>query len=54
MMVPPYSSFHFHTRCDERVAAQGLAGRALGGELPLDHHLGGDAGVVRARAARGR
>jgi len=31
---------------DEGLAAELFAGGALGGELALDHHLGGDAGVV--------
>ena len=33
---------------DEGVAAQVVAGLALLFQQPLDHHLGGDAGVVRA------
>ena len=33
---------------DERLAAQVVAGLALLGELPLDHVLRGDAGVVHA------
>jgi hypothetical protein len=33
---------------DERVATQVVAGSALAGQLPLDHHLGGDAGVIGA------
>ena len=32
----------------EAFAAEGLAGRAFGSELALDHHLRGDAGVVGA------
>ena len=34
---------------DEFFAAQCLAGCAFGGQLALDHHLGGDAGVIGAR-----
>ncbi len=33
---------------DEGLAAKLFAGGAFGGELTLDHHLGGDAGVVGA------
>ena len=33
---------------DEGFAAEVFAGGAFGGELALDHHLGGDAGVVGA------
>ena len=33
---------------DEGFAAEFFAGRAFGGELTLDHHLGGDAGMVGA------
>ncbi len=36
----------FQERLAAEVAAARLAG---GGEAPLDHHLGGDAGMVRAR-----
>ena len=38
---------------DERLAAELLAGRALGRQLPLHHDLGGDAGVVGARQPEG-
>ena len=34
---------------DELLAAEIVTGLALGGELALDHHLGGDAGVVGSR-----
>ena len=37
----------------ELFAAHGAAVEALFGELALDHHLGGDAGVVACRGARG-
>jgi len=33
---------------DEFLAAKLLAGGAFGDQLPLHHHLGGDAGVVGA------
>jgi hypothetical protein len=33
----------------KRLAAEVVAGLALGVELALHHHLGGDAGVVGAR-----
>ena len=49
-MVPPDSSFHSQTRL--RNASRPMARRfgllALH-QLPLDHHLGGDAGMVGAR-----
>jgi hypothetical protein len=38
---------------DEGVAAEVVAGLALGLQLALDDHLRGDAGVVRARLPQG-
>ena len=48
-MVPPDCSFHFHTRATNSSRVRSVRLLALGVELALHHHLGGDAGVVRAR-----
>ena len=50
MISPPDSSFHCQTRRDELVAAEIPAVRLLAlHQLPLDHHLGGDAGMIHPR-----
>ena len=50
MISPPDSSFHCQTRRDELLAAEVAAVRLLAlHQLPLDHHLGGDAGVIHPR-----
>ena len=49
VIVPPDSAFHSHTRFDEFLAPEVVARFAFRLELALDHHLGGDAGVVGAR-----
>ena len=49
VMVPPDSCFHSQTALDEFFPAQIVTGQVLAIELPLDHHLRGDAGVVGAR-----
>ena len=46
MIVPPDSSFHFHTRWTNASRPSAWRRRALGGELPLHDHLRRDAGVV--------
>ena len=49
-IAPPDSAFHSHTRATKRLAAERAAVGFLAlGELALDDHLGGDAGVVGAR-----
>ena len=52
-MAPPYCLRQYQTRFEELFAAEGLAGGAFGDDLFLDHHLGGDAGVVGAREPEG-
>ena len=47
-MALPYFSRHSQTSRDELLAAEGVAVRALLGQLALDHVLGGDPGVVGA------
>ena len=47
-MVPPDSSFHSQTRFDELLAPEVAAVDLPLHELPLDHHLRRDAGMVRA------
>ena len=47
-MVPPDCAFHCPDALDEGLARQVGALAALRVQLPLDHHLGGDAGVVGA------
>ena len=48
-MVPPDLAFHSQTLLDEGLAAHVAAADVAGlGQLALDHHLGGDAGVVGA------
>ncbi len=48
VMVPPDWAFHCQTR--SRKASRPIAWRVVfgGGQLALDDHLGGDAGMVRA------
>jgi hypothetical protein len=48
VMAEPYSRFHAQTLFGEGFAGEVGAGLAFGGELALDHHLRGDAGVVGA------
>ena len=49
-MVPPDSAFHSQTRFEELLAAHVAAAGSLPlHQLPLDHHLRGDAGMVGAR-----
>jgi hypothetical protein len=54
-MVLPLFSFHSQTLLDEVLAGFGgcwphvVAADALGLQLALDHDLGGNAGMVRAR-----
>ena len=47
-MAPPYCFFHCQTR-SMKASRPSRAALALGGQLPLHHHLRGDAGVIRAR-----
>ncbi len=48
-MVPPLSAFHCPDPLEKFGAADVAAARLLPlHQLPLDHHLGGDAGVVGA------
>ena len=49
MIVPPELGLPLPDALDEGVAAEVVAGLAVGGQLPLDHHLGRDAGMVGAR-----
>ena len=48
VIAPPHSAFHSQTLLDEVLAAEVGALTALALELALDHHLGGDAGMVGA------
>ena len=48
VMAEPYCVLPRPDAFGEGFAAEVAAGRAFGGELALDHHLGGDAGVVGA------
>ena len=49
-MAPPHSAFHSQTRSTKLVAAHVAAAGLLAlHQLALDHHLGGDAGMVGAR-----
>ena len=49
-MAPPYSAFHSQTRLMNALAAHVAAAGLLAlHQLALDHHLGGDAGMVGAR-----
>ena len=48
MICPPDSLRHCQTRAMNGLAAQVVAVAPLGGELLLDHVLGGDAGMVGA------
>ena len=48
VMVPPDSSFHFHTRSTNSSRPRSCRDLAFGVELALDDHLRGDAGVVGA------
>ena len=54
VIVLPDSAFHFQTRSTKFLAAEIEAVFAFGAELPLDHHLRGDAGVIRARLPQRR
>ena len=53
VMLPPDSAFHSQTLLDELLATEIVPGLALRGELALDHHLGGDAGMVGAGLPQG-
>jgi hypothetical protein len=46
--MPPECSFHSQTALQEVLAPEVVAGPAFRGQAALDHHLGGDAGVVGA------
>ena len=48
VMAEPYWLLPLPDALDEGFAAEVFAVGAFGGELALDHHLGGDAGVVGA------
>ena len=50
MMVPPDSAFHSQTRLMKASRPiSRLDGSLRSGELALDHHLRGDAGMIGAR-----
>ena len=47
-MRPPYSSFHCQTRRSNSSRPERYASQPFFSELPLHHHLRGDAGVIGA------
>ena len=49
LMVEPDSSFHCHTRLHEYFASEVAAVDVLLIQLSLDHDLGSDSGMIRAR-----
>ena len=49
LIVPPDSPFHSQTRFSNSSRPRSLRVDAFFRQLALDHHLGGDAGVVGAR-----
>jgi hypothetical protein len=48
VMAEPYCCFQAQTRSVKASRPKSVRGLAFGGELALDHHLRGDAGVVGA------
>ena len=53
-MRPPYSSFHCQTRRSNSSRPESHARQFFFRELPLHHHLRGNAGVIRARQPQRR
>ena len=53
LMLSPYWAFHSQTRLSNSSRPRSRRSSAFFGEFALDHHLGGDAGVVGAGQPEG-